>query len=46
MESGTHRDIRELLTSYGYRESEACNWNQFRGVEEKYYRYSEADRAD
>jgi len=44
MEPGTHRDIDELLTSYGYRESEVCNWNQSRGVDAKYYRYSKADR--
>jgi hypothetical protein len=37
VESGTHRDIYELLTSYDYRESEVCNC--------KYYRYSKADRG-
>jgi hypothetical protein len=38
MESGTDRDILELLASCGYWKSEDCSW--------KYYRYSKADRGN
>jgi hypothetical protein len=43
MEPGTHRDIHELLTSYGYWKSEVC---KSRGADAKYYRYSKADRGN
>jgi len=46
MEPGTRRDFHELLTNYGYTESEVSNWNQSGGVDARYYRYSEADRAN
>jgi hypothetical protein len=43
MEPEIQRDTHELLTSFGYRESEACNWNQSMGIEAKYYRDPRAD---
>jgi hypothetical protein len=45
MEPELQQSIHKLLTSYGYEESQVRNWNQSRGREATYYRYSEADRA-